>query len=67
MFDYFISLGWFCGTADFLLRGNLEEICEKQNNFKEVKYNLYFNHDIERSKLRLVLSRLYEAKKSYSR
>lgn len=82
MYNSFISLGWFCGTAssmqryglrstsspfdwyfsnnfqsiihfiesdfeDFLCKDNLQVINDKPNEFTDVKYDCYFNHEIK--------------------
>lgn len=83
MYDYFVSLGWYCGVAasmskyglrsfsgpfdwyysnfkgvihfletdfeDYLQRDNLRRVEEKNKDFKDVKYDMYYNHDIYES------------------
>lgn len=80
MFDYFVSLGWYCGVAaslskyglrsfsgpfdwyyssfkgvihfletdfaDYLKRENLKSVFGKNKEFQDIKYDMYYNHDI---------------------
>ncbi len=81
MFDSFISLGWYCGTAsamsrhglrkmsspfdwsfselygvmhflesdfnDFMLKDNIEVINNRPKEIKDIKWGIYFNHDVK--------------------
>lgn len=80
MYDYFVSLGWYCGVAaslskyglrsfsgpfdwyysnfkgvihfletdfeDYLQRDNLRSVEGKNKDFKDIKYDMYYNHEI---------------------